>query len=63
MFAPHGVEVVIVEPGAVRTEMVGRGGVTAKRLTGDMRPDHKQRYGGLIHPRKPSGFRGHQGWG
>lgn len=47
--APHGVKVVIVEPGAVRTEMVGRGGVTAKRLTRDMRPDQEQRYGGLMH--------------
>jgi len=47
--APHGVKVVIVEPGAVRTEMVGRGGVTAKRLTREMRPDQEQRYGGLMH--------------
>lgn len=47
--APHGVSVVIVEPGAVRTEMVGRGGVTAKQLAAQMTPDQEARYGGLVH--------------
>jgi len=47
--APHGVKVVIVEPGAVRTEMVGRGGVTARKLAAEMTPDQDRRYGGLIH--------------
>lgn len=47
--APHGVKVVIVEPGAVRTEMVGRGGVTARRLASEMTPEQDHRYGGLMH--------------
>ncbi|PPF45408.1 dehydrogenase [Pseudoclavibacter sp. AY1F1] len=46
--APHGVKVVIVEPGAVRTEMVGRGGATAKTLIANMTPDQARRYGGLM---------------
>jgi NAD(P)-dependent dehydrogenase (short-subunit alcohol dehydrogenase family) len=46
--APHGVEVVIVEPGAVRTEMVGRGGVTARRLAAAMTPEQDRRYGDLM---------------
>jgi len=46
--APHGVEVVIVEPGAVRTEMVGRGGVTARKLAAEMTEEQDRRYGGLI---------------
>lgn len=46
--APHGVQVVIVEPGAVRTEMVGRGGVTAKKLASDMSAEQERRYGGLV---------------
>ncbi|WP_138946106.1 SDR family NAD(P)-dependent oxidoreductase [Plantibacter sp. M259] len=47
--APHGVTVAIVEPGAVRTEMVGRGGVTARRLSAGMTPEQDRRYGGLMH--------------
>jgi len=47
--APHGVQVVIVEPGAVRTEMVGRGGVTARKLAADMTAEQDKRYGGLMH--------------
>lgn len=46
---PHGVQVVIVEPGAVRTEMVGRGGVTLKKLSSDMTAEQERRYGGLMH--------------
>ena len=46
--APHGVQVAIVEPGAVRTEMVGRGGVTLKKLSADMPADQERRYGGLM---------------
>lgn len=45
----YGVQVVIVEPGAVRTEMVGRGGATAKTLIANMTPDQERRYGGLMH--------------
>ena len=46
--APHGVTVVIVEPGAVRTEMVGRGGVTARDLVSGMTAEQDRRYGGLM---------------
>lgn len=47
--APHGVTVAIVEPGAVRTEMVGRGGVTLQKLAAEMTPEQERRYGGLMH--------------
>ncbi|MBZ4486182.1 SDR family NAD(P)-dependent oxidoreductase [Microbacterium sp. cx-55] len=46
--APHGVTVVIVEPGAVRTEMVGRGGITLKKVAADMTDEQERRYGGLM---------------
>ncbi|WP_242546999.1 SDR family NAD(P)-dependent oxidoreductase [Amycolatopsis sp. MtRt-6] len=46
--APHGVEVVVVEPGAVRTEMGERGAATARDLAGKMSPEHRRRYGGLV---------------
>ncbi|GAA3619239.1 hypothetical protein GCM10022419_126040 [Nonomuraea rosea] len=46
--APHGVQVVVVEPGAVRTEMADRGAATANDLAGRMSPEHQQRYGGLV---------------
>jgi NAD(P)-dependent dehydrogenase (short-subunit alcohol dehydrogenase family) len=46
--APHGVQVVVVEPGAVRTEIGERGAVTANDLAGRMSPEHRQRYGGLV---------------
>lgn len=46
--APHGVQVVVVEPGAVRTEMGDRGAATATGLAEKMTPDHQRRYGGLV---------------
>ncbi|GAB3133377.1 SDR family NAD(P)-dependent oxidoreductase [Amycolatopsis stemonae] len=46
--APHGVQVVVVEPGAVHTEMGERGAATATGLAGRMNPEHRQRYGGLV---------------
>ena len=46
--APHGVQVVVVEPGAVRTEIGERGAVTATDLAEKMSPEHRQRYGGLV---------------
>jgi len=46
--APFGVQVVVVEPGAVRTEMAGRAIATAHKLASTMTPEQSQRYGGLV---------------
>jgi NAD(P)-dependent dehydrogenase (short-subunit alcohol dehydrogenase family) len=46
--APFGVQVVVVEPGAVRTEMFGRAITTARELVSAMTPEQSQRYGGLV---------------
>lgn len=46
--APHGVQVVVVEPGAVKTEMGERGAATATGLAAQMSPEHRGRYGGLV---------------
>lgn len=46
--APTGVRVVVVEPGAVRTEMLGRAGATANELASAMTLECRQRYGGLM---------------
>ena len=47
--APFGVQVVVVEPGAVRTEMPGRAISTAHELALTMTPEQNQRYAGLVH--------------
>jgi NAD(P)-dependent dehydrogenase (short-subunit alcohol dehydrogenase family) len=47
--APSGVQVVVVEPGAVRTEMPGRAIATARQLASTMTPEQSQRYGALVH--------------
>ena len=46
--APFGVQVVVVEPGAVRTEMLGRAMATAHELMSAMTPEQSQRYGWLV---------------
>jgi NAD(P)-dependent dehydrogenase (short-subunit alcohol dehydrogenase family) len=46
--APFGVQVVVVEPGAVRTEMLGRAIATTNELVSTMTPEQSQRYGGLV---------------
>ena len=46
--APHGVQVVVVESGAVKTEMADRGAATANELAERMNPEQQQRYGGLV---------------
>ena len=46
--APFGVGVVVVEPGAVRTEMPGRAIATAHELVSAMTPEQSQRYGALV---------------
>jgi NAD(P)-dependent dehydrogenase (short-subunit alcohol dehydrogenase family) len=45
--APHGVQVVVVEPGAVQTEMLGRAMATAQDMA--MTPEQSRRYGALVH--------------
>jgi NAD(P)-dependent dehydrogenase (short-subunit alcohol dehydrogenase family) len=47
--APLGVRVVVIEPGAVVTEMLGRAGATAHELASAMTPEQVHRYGGLVH--------------
>jgi NAD(P)-dependent dehydrogenase (short-subunit alcohol dehydrogenase family) len=47
--APSGVQVVVVELGAVRTEMPGRAIATAQHLASTMTPEQSQRYGALVH--------------
>jgi len=47
--APFGVDVVVVEPGAVRTEMLGRAIAGAQELVSAMTPEQSRRYGGLVH--------------
>ncbi|AXK31350.1 SDR family NAD(P)-dependent oxidoreductase [Streptomyces armeniacus] len=46
--APLGVQVVVVEPGGVRTEMATRGIATANELAAGMTPEQEARYGGLV---------------
>jgi len=45
---PFGVKVVVIEPGAVVTQMAGRGVVTAGRLADRMTPPQHERYDRLI---------------
>lgn len=45
---PSGVRVVVVQPGAVVTEMAGRGITTADRLAQAMTPDQHRRYDALL---------------
>ncbi|WP_433437193.1 SDR family oxidoreductase [Nonomuraea sp. CA-141351] len=45
---PHGVRVVVVEPGGVRTEMGDRGIATTGRLAEAMSPELRDRYGPLV---------------
>jgi NAD(P)-dependent dehydrogenase (short-subunit alcohol dehydrogenase family) len=46
--AQLGVQVVVVEPGGVRTEMADRGIATANELAAQMTPEQVERYGGLV---------------
>jgi NAD(P)-dependent dehydrogenase (short-subunit alcohol dehydrogenase family) len=46
--APFGVQVVVVEPGAVRTNIAGRAIATAHEVASTMTPEQSQRYGGLV---------------
>lgn len=46
--APLGVQVVVVEPGGVRTEMPGRAMASAHAVASTMTPEQSQRYGALV---------------
>lgn len=46
--APLGVAVVVIEPGAVVTEMLGGASDTAHRMASAMTPEQSERYGGLV---------------
>jgi NAD(P)-dependent dehydrogenase (short-subunit alcohol dehydrogenase family) len=45
--APHGVQVVVVEPGGVKTEMAGLGLASLSRLSARMTQEQTARYGAL----------------
>ena len=46
---PLGVKVIVIEPGAVTTEMLGRVAVTGERITNEMTTEHRGRYATLMH--------------
>jgi NAD(P)-dependent dehydrogenase (short-subunit alcohol dehydrogenase family) len=46
---PFGMKVIVVEPGAVTTEMSGRVRVNAERITSGMTTEQRGRYGALMH--------------
>lgn len=46
--APTGVGVVVIEPGAIKTEMLGRAIATADEVLARMTPTQHQRYGALV---------------
>ena len=47
--APHGVKVVVIEPGGVRTQMTDQAIVRSTRMVDEMTPTHRARYGRLMH--------------
>ncbi len=46
---PHGVHVVVIEPGGVKTAMAGHGPAGVDHVAGKMTRDQSARYGGLLH--------------
>ena len=46
--APHGVQVVVVQPGGVKTEMTGHGIERARDVVAGFNPNQQARYGGLM---------------
>jgi NAD(P)-dependent dehydrogenase (short-subunit alcohol dehydrogenase family) len=47
--APLGVRVVVIEPGPVVTDMLGRASEASDELTSAMTPEQRGRYGALVH--------------
>ncbi len=45
---PHGVDVILVEPGGVKTPIWSKSDDTVERLLGDAPPELEQRYGKMI---------------
>ena len=45
---PHGINVIVIEPGAVVTEMSKRVRANSEQITNEMSPEHRSRYGGLM---------------
>ena len=45
----HGVQVVVVQPGGVRTEMALRSGETSLDIAAGMNTEHRRLYGGLVN--------------
>lgn len=46
---PLGVKVIVIEPGAVRTDMLGQVEVTGERIIGGMTTEQRGRYATLMH--------------
>src|SRR3984885_10324162 len=46
--APFGVQVVVIEPGAVKTKIAGHAITKAHEVASNMTPEQSQRYGGLV---------------
>ncbi|MFF4053756.1 SDR family oxidoreductase [Streptomyces chartreusis] len=46
--APHGVHVVVVEPGGIKTAMAGRGTTDLSRLSAGMNQEQTERYGDMM---------------
>ena len=46
---PYGVNVIVIEPGGVVSPMSAQVRVKAEKITSEMTPEHRSRYGGLMH--------------
>lgn len=46
---PFGVNVIVIEPGGVVSPMSSQVRVKAEKITNEMTPQHRSRYGGLMH--------------
>jgi len=46
---PFGVKVIVIEPGGVVSPMSAQVRIKAEKITHEMTPEHRSRYGGLMH--------------